>query len=73
MSKDKEPTHPKGEKVSWKSPMGETSGKVEKKVTSPTQIKGHTVKASKESPQYVVASEKTGAKAAHKPQALHKK
>jgi hypothetical protein len=63
----------KGDDVSWKSRNGETSGHVDKKLTSEAQIKGHKVKASKDNPQFVVESEKTGAKAAHKPQALHKK
>ena len=63
----------KGDKVSWKSPGGKAVGKVEKKVTQQTQIKGHTVKASQDNPQYVVKSEKSGSKAAHKPQSLEKK
>lgn len=63
----------KGDQVEWETSQGTTSGKVEKKVTGKTKIKGHEVKASKDDPQYVVESDKTGAKAAHKPSALKKK
>lgn len=63
----------KGDKVEWGTSQGKTSGKVEKKLTAKTKIKGHEVKASKEDPQYLLKSEKTGAKAAHKPESLKKK
>jgi hypothetical protein len=45
--------------------------RIEKKQTSDTKIKGHTVKASKDDPQYIVKSDK-GGKAAHKADALKK-
>ena len=45
---------------------------VQKKQTTPTKIKSHEVKASKDKPEYIVKSDKTGAKAAHKPDALKK-
>lgn len=60
-----------GDEVSWKSHGGTAHGKVEKKVTSDTKIKGHQVRASKDDPQYVVRSD-NGGKAAHKATALHK-
>ncbi len=63
MAKEPKP----GDKVAWNTAQGETHGVVEKKITSQTKIKGHTAKATKDDPQYVVKSEKTGAKAAHKP------
>ncbi|WP_428394612.1 DUF2945 domain-containing protein [Lichenicoccus sp.] len=62
-----------GDKVSWDSTQGATKGEVEKKLTKPAKIKGHTAKASKDDPQYMVRSEKTGARAAHKPDALKKR
>jgi hypothetical protein len=62
----------KGDEVSWKTSQGKTTGEVVKTQTSPTKIKGHTVKASKSDPQVIVKSSKTGAKAAHKPEALKK-
>lgn len=61
-----------GDDVSWDSSQGRVRGKVEKKVTRPTRIKGHVAKASPDDPQYVVESGKTGAKAVHKPRELKK-
>ena len=61
-----------GDKVSWGTSQGATHGKVEKKLTSTTKIKGHTAKATKDDPQYLVKSDKTGAEAAHKPDELKK-
>jgi len=60
-----------GDKVKWKSHGGEAHGKVVRKQTSETQIKGHTVKASKDDPQFIVETGE-GKRAAHKPEALTK-
>lgn len=68
----KKKTLHRGDSVEWKSTQGKVDGTVEKKVESETHIKGHKVKASEEDPQYVVKSNNTGAKAAHKPEALKK-
>ncbi len=62
-----------GDKVAWGTSQGETHGVVEKKQTTDTKIKSQTIKASKDDPQYIVKSDKTGAKAAHKPDALKKR
>ena len=62
----------KGDKVSWSSSQGEVHGTVSKKLTSDCDIKGHHVAASPEHPEYLVVSDKTGAKAAHKSSALKK-
>lgn len=62
----------KGDTVEWKSSQGTIKGEVEKKVTSPIEIKGHHVTASNDDPQYLVKSDKTGAEAAHKPGSLEK-
>lgn len=62
----------KGDKVSWDSSGGHSVGKVVKKVTSTTHIKGHKVAATKDEPQYIVESDKSGKKAAHKAEALSK-
>ena len=56
-----------GDKVAWDWSQGEVKGTVVKKLTTPTQIKGHKVAASKDNPEYIVKSDKTGAKAADKP------
>lgn len=61
-----------GDKVSWHSPQGVVHGTVKKKLTAPTDIKGHHVAASKAHPEYLVVSDKTGAEAAHKADALKK-
>ncbi len=59
-----------GDKVEWDSSGGHSVGKVVRKVTSPTKIKGHKVAASPEKPEYVVRSEKSGKEAAHRPESL---
>lgn len=61
-----------GDKVTWETSQGTTEGTVVRRQTSPTHIKGHKVDASPEEPQYIVESAKTGARAAHKPDALRK-
>ncbi len=60
-----------GERVSWKSHGGEAHGKVVRKVTSRSRIKGHTVAASKENPEFIVETD-DGKRAAHKAAALRK-
>ncbi|MET0599266.1 MAG: DUF2945 domain-containing protein [Mesorhizobium sp.] len=59
--------------MSWDTSQDETYGKVVRKQTSPTKIKGHEVAASKENPQYIVESDKSGKRAAHKPEELRKR
>jgi hypothetical protein len=62
-------TFSKGDKVSWKSHGGEAQGKVVRKQTEPTRIKGHKVAATAEHPQFIVET-KEGKEAAHKAEAL---
>ncbi|WP_373544565.1 DUF2945 domain-containing protein [Chamaesiphon sp.] len=59
-----------GDKVEWESSQGTIEGTVEKKLTEPIDIKKHHVDASKDDPQYLVKSDKTGKEAAHKPKSL---
>ena len=61
----------KGDKVHWSSHGGTAHGKVVKTQTSPTQIKGHKVAASKDNPEYIVETGE-GKRAAHKAKALTK-
>ncbi len=68
-----EKTLKKGDHVEWKASQGTIEGEVVKTLTSETKIKGHTVAASREHPEILVRSTKTGAEAAHKPAALKKK
>lgn len=63
----------KGERVEWDTSRGKTHGTVVKKQTSRTHIKSHQVAASTENPQYIVQSDKSGKKAAHKPDELRRK
>ena len=68
MAKELEP----GDRVEWNTPQGKTVGKVKKKLTSQKKIKGHVAKASKDNPEYLVVSEKSGKPAAHRPGELRK-
>ena len=63
----------KGDKVAWETSQGETQGEVVRKQTTETHIEGHKVAASKDEPQYIVRSDKSGKTAAHKPDALRKR
>lgn len=62
----------KGDHVEWKTHGTTTEGTVEKEITEQTQAAGRTVKASKDEPQYLVKSNKSGKTAVHKPGALDK-
>jgi hypothetical protein len=61
-----------GDRVEWDTAQGKTTGKIKKKLTSPTQIKTHKVAASAENPEFLVQTEKTKKFAAHKPGELKK-
>jgi len=63
----------KGDKVTWQSHGSTAEGTVEKKITSDTEAAGRQVRASKDEPQYLVKSDKSGGEAVHKPGALTKK
>lgn len=62
----------KGDRVSWNTSQGRTQGKILRKQTSSAQIHKHKVVASKENPEFIVESEKSGKRAAHKAKALTK-
>jgi hypothetical protein len=59
----------KGDRVRWKSHGGQAHGKVVKKQTTATRIKGHKVAATRNNPQLIVETD-GGKRAAHKPAAL---
>ena len=61
-----------GDAVKWEHSQGTTEGKVVRKLTSPVAIKGHKVAASADNPEYLVESDRTGARAAHRADALRK-
>ncbi|ADB33919.1 conserved hypothetical protein [Kribbella flavida DSM 17836] len=60
----------KGDKVEWNSHGSTAHGTVERKITERTEAGGRTVDASKDEPQYLVRSSKSGRTAVHKPDAL---
>ncbi len=62
-----------GDHVTWNTSQGPTTGTVKKRLTKPTDIKGHHVAASPDNPQLLVASDTSGKLAAHKPGSLKKK
>lgn len=59
-----------GDSVSWNTSQGTTHGTVQEKRTSDFQFEGQQFRPTDDDPYYVVESEKTGAKAAHKESAL---
>ncbi|TNF18268.1 MAG: DUF2945 domain-containing protein [Rhodobacteraceae bacterium] len=61
-----------GDHVKWNSEAGYVTGKITKIHTSDFDYKGHPRRASKEDPQYEIASDKTDHVAAHKETALTK-
>ena len=60
-----------GSRVSWNSHGGTAHGKVVKKLTGASHIKGHKVAATPDDPQFLVETDE-GKRAAHKPSALTK-
>ncbi len=62
-----------GDEVSWNTPQGETKGRVKKKLTSPTKIKGHRAAATTDDPQFLVESDASGNEAAHKPESIRRR
>jgi hypothetical protein len=62
-----------GDAVEWETSQGKTKGVVKKKLISRSRIKTHVVAATKDAPQYLVESEKSGRVAAHKQSALKKR
>ena len=65
-------TFTKGDKVSWNISQCRTHGTVEEKRVKDFEFDGQHFTASSDEPAYIVKSEKTGAKAAHKGSALTK-
>lgn len=59
-----------GDHVSWNTPQGRTHGTVVERKTKDFSLAGHEFTASQDEPRFVVESEKSGARAAHRPSAL---
>ena len=61
-----------GDPVAWNTSQGRTRGVVKREVTGAAKAGGHVATATPDSPQYEVTSDKTGATAIHRPDALEK-
>ena len=61
-----------GDHVAWNSEAGRVSGTIIKVHTRDFDYKGHTHRASKETPQYAIKSDKTDHIATHKGHVLSK-
>jgi hypothetical protein len=67
----------KGDKVAWNTPQGRTTGRVVERVTGERTVandgqRGQKVKGSEDDPRYVVESDSTGKRAAHRADALER-
>jgi Hypervirulence associated proteins TUDOR domain len=60
----------KGDTVSWNTSQGKTTGKAVEKRTKEFTFAGQKFKPTDDDPFWIVESDKTGAKAAHKESAL---
>jgi hypothetical protein len=61
-----------GDRVSWNTSQGRTRGRIVDTRTRDFTFDGQSFTASAEEPAYIVASEKSGAEAAHKGAALRR-
>ena len=62
----------KGDKVSWNTSQGTTTGKTVEKKTKDFTFSGQDFKPTDDDPYWIVESEKSGSRAAHKESALSK-
>ena len=60
----------KGDTVTWNTPQGTTEGTAVEKKTKPFQHDKQKFDASDDEPYWIVESDKTGSKAAHKESSL---
>ena len=61
-----------GDRVSWNTSQGRTRGKIVERKTADFEFAGQHFTASTDSPAFLVESEKSGDRAAHKGSALRK-
>lgn len=61
-----------GDRVSWATSQGRTRGTVREERTNDFEFDGQHFTASTDEPAYIIESEKTGARAAHKRSALRR-
>ena len=65
-------TWKKGDRVAWNTSQGETTGTVVERRTKDFQFAKQRFTASPDEPAYIVESEASGKRAAHKSDALRK-
>lgn len=65
-------TWKKGDRVAWNTPQGETTGTVVERRTKDFQFAKQRFTAAPDEPAYIVESETSGKRAAHKADALKK-
>jgi hypothetical protein len=61
-----------GDRVGWSTTHGRTTGRVAKRLTHSTYVRGDKVRVKPGHPEYLLTSERTGKKAVHKPTELKK-
>jgi hypothetical protein len=61
-----------GDRVTWNTPQGMTTGTVVRRFTRDTDLETRHIAASKDDPHYEVESEKSGKHAEHRADALQK-
>ncbi|WP_225752627.1 DUF2945 domain-containing protein [Actinotalea sp. Marseille-Q4924] len=59
-----------GQQVRWNTSQGETHGRTVERRTEEFTFEGQTFKASADEPYWIMESDKTGARAAHKESTL---
>ncbi|RIV36927.1 hypervirulence associated TUDOR domain-containing protein [Micromonospora radicis] len=62
----------RGDHVSWASHSGRAHGVVQEKLTERTRVRGHTVNASPQAPQYRIRNDDSGRDVAHHPEVLRR-
>jgi hypothetical protein len=61
-----------GDRVSWNTPQGRTQGRIVERRTSDFEFAGQHFTASGDDPAFIVESDKSGDRAAHKGSALRR-
>lgn len=62
----------KGDRVSWNTSQGRTQGRIIERRTADFEFRGQHFTATDDEPAFIVESEKSGDRAAHKGSALRK-
>ncbi len=66
-------TFSNGDEVTWNTPQGPTHGTVKQKRVNDFEFKGQNFKPTDDDPYYIVESNASGSKAAHKQSALSRR